>query len=319
MTCVSVGERISLIESIFGKGKTDRTKTNIAVKCPNCENNGKNVKHKRKLIIRVDNDICHCWVCGWKSRSVLPLIKRFGSRSQFEEYRESVSVCVNIDDQELSKIKRKLSLPYDFTLITKLSDKRRPSIIRYLSSRGLDWSDIALWNLGVSNIKEYKERIIVPSFDRFGKLNFIATRSYNKKINSHHNSDVERTTVIFNEFNIDWTKDVVLCEGPFDMFKCGRNSIPLLGCELSEDSATFDAILMNNPTIIIALDSDMKHKMIKLASLLSSYEITVKVIKVIDDPGSMSKKDIFELLNNARLWSWEQKINCKIESAFCDS
>lgn len=316
MTCTSIGEKISLIESIFGRGNVDKKIANIAVSCPICNSTGRDTRTKKKLVIRLDNDICHCWVCGWKSRTVLPLIKKFGSHKHFELYRKYTSSCMKLDD-DFVEVEKKLSLPNDFTLITLLHDERRKEVLNYLASRNIDWSDVDFWHLGVSNEDIYKNRIIIPSFDRFGKLNFIVSRSYNKKQRrNYHNCDVERSSVVFNEFNIDWSEPVIICEGPFDMFKCGKNSIPLLGCNLSEDSATFNSLIVNMPTVVIALDSDMKDKTIKIASVLSSYEFDVRIVDVENDPGEMTKEGFKELFLTAKNWSWRQKFDRKIDSIF---
>lgn len=322
MSCITVGQRISLIESIFGKGTTDRNKTNIAVRCPICERDGRDVKTKKKLIIRIDNDMSHCWVCGWKSRTVLPLVKMISSHSVYEEYRSSIKECVNINDfsQSVDKSERILRLPLDFKRIVDLKkdDDRRRTSLKYLKSRGLNLFDIEFWNLGVSSNDEYRNKIIIPSFDKTGKLNYITSRVYinAKKGRSYSNCDVDKTTIVFNEFNINWSEDVVICEGPFDMFKCGKNSIPLLGSEISSNSAVFFEILINNPVIVIALDSDMKVKVARIAKTLMSYEIKVKVVDVESDPGEMSKDDFSLLLNTAKSWSWNKMFERKLDQMF---
>ena len=97
----TIGEKIQFLESVFGKGTVDRNKKNIALSCPVCKEKGKDVSIKKKLIVRLDIDICHCWVCGWSSKTVLPLLKRFGTYSQFEQYKNYVlSTVLTVDDDE---------------------------------------------------------------------------------------------------------------------------------------------------------------------------------------------------------------------------
>ena len=52
-------DKVRFIESAFGKSELARNEKNIAVKCPYC---GKTASIKKKLVIRMIDDACHCWV-----------------------------------------------------------------------------------------------------------------------------------------------------------------------------------------------------------------------------------------------------------------
>lgn len=56
------GQAIDFIEKVFGQGSLSNHGANISVTCPMCLQK-KGISHnKRKLVIRTDNFLLHCWV-----------------------------------------------------------------------------------------------------------------------------------------------------------------------------------------------------------------------------------------------------------------
>ena len=80
---VSLTDKISFIESVFGKGDLSRDSSNFAVRCPLCDPRDAN---KKKLLIRLEDYANHCWSCPWKARSLLFLVKKFGRQSDVQRY-----------------------------------------------------------------------------------------------------------------------------------------------------------------------------------------------------------------------------------------
>ena len=68
---------IDFIEKSFGQGQPSNQGLNFSVLCPICKENKGSSYDKKKLVIRTDNSLCHCWVCGYKSRNLLFLIKKY--------------------------------------------------------------------------------------------------------------------------------------------------------------------------------------------------------------------------------------------------
>ena len=118
----------------------------------------------------------------------------------------------------------------------------------------------------------------------------------------YENCDVKRGDVIFDEMNIEWDKELVLVEGPFDLMKCRMNATCILGSSISEQSLLHDKILYNETPVVLMLDSDMKEKTIYLAKRFMSYGISVKCIFLEDkDPGQMSPGKIEKLVNSSKV------------------
>lgn len=313
----SVGEKIAFIESVFGKANVSRDTRNVAVWCPTCASTDKN---KRKLVIRTDNDMCHCWVCGFKAKSLGPLLRKF-ARVRLEEYKERFSPTTyvgSLEGDDACKVE-KLVLPVGFRLLALAPshDLSAKAAKNYIFKRGLGEQDLWRYKFGVADEKELLNRVIVPSFDATGELNFYVARAIGRAKPKYHNSTVARTDMIFNELNIDWTKRLVICEGAFDMVKCGDNATPLLGSDLTEEYALFDKIVTNGTPVALALDNDMEHKNHRFAQRLAGYDIDVVMVNLGDnhDPGDMTKKKFAEALKNARQWSWDVAIEYKLNHA----
>jgi hypothetical protein len=292
----SLSSKIKFIESIFGSGRLARNGKNFDIRCPICAPSDKS---KKKLSIRVEDDASHCWTCDFRSRSLVTLIKKFGTREQLHYYRDKFMPqtesnrrrCLVVDVPEVEVLK----LPSDFCLLT-LAPKSDPdvkSLMRYLTARGITERDLWFYKLGYSDDFRWRRRVIMPSFDRNGVLNYFVARAIDKqKRPKYDNPDVDKRPIIFNELNVDWTKPLVLCEGPFDHMKCGENSVPLLGSTLNEESALFDAIIVNQTPVALALDNDMAEtKTLVNAKKLTEYNIDVSIVSVPSDPGAMSKEE----------------------------
>jgi DNA primase len=162
---------------------------------------------------------------------------------------------------------------------------------RYLKSRGLNRDDIVKWKIGYCPEGDYKERIIIPSFDNEGELSYFIARSYTPGGWQKYKNPPAEKDFIFNELYLDWRKDVVIVEGVFDAIVAG-NAIPLLGSTLRENSYIFQKIVDNCDEIYIALDSDAKEKEFKISKLFMSYGVDVYRVDTsgFEDVGEMNKE-----------------------------
>ena len=65
-------------------------------------------------------------------------------------------------------------------------------------------------------LPQLRRRVIIPSFDSEGFLNYFTARAIDESTRKYVNPKVKRTDIIFNELNVDWKKELVIVEGPFD-------------------------------------------------------------------------------------------------------
>jgi hypothetical protein len=326
VSVISITEKIRFIESIFGTGKLARNSRNFDVRCPVCASKDPS---KKKLSILLENDQLHCWACGYKAHTLAPLVRKYGNREKLAEYVEKYMPvternrrCPWIDADEPEP--PKLALPKDFKLLVTAS-LRDPDVLamrRYLSGRGIDERDMWYFKLGYSEEPRWKRRVIVPSFDAQGELNYFVGRTIDRFRKPKYDSpDVEwgyKLSIVFNELNIDWSQELVLCEGAFDLMKCPDNAVPLLGSDLNGESALFNAIVAHSTPVVLALDDDMRIKKTpKIARKLAEYDVTIRIVRLPQDadPGELSRQHVKRLIVEAPVRSWNDTFMDRLDFA----
>ena len=157
----------------------------------------------------------------------------------------------------------------------------------------------------------------MPWYDSEGRLNFVTTRAINDEIRPRYvNSKNSKSEIVFNELKIDWTKELTIVEGPFDLMKCPENSTCLLGSELNESHLLFSRLLQHGTPVVLCLDNDARKKMRNIAQKMLSYDLTVKVCRLPEgsDPGSLSKNQMLDVIGQASPWSREASLIDRIRS-----
>lgn len=305
--------KLSFLKRVFGTVQASKDAKNVAISCPKCKNS-----QKKKLAIRLDDDRVHCWVCGQGGKLVNLLIK-FKPMYVYEYVSKFVGQNIVLLSDELEK--KTAEVPRNFKLLANNMKSIDPNVrasIKYLTNRGLTERDFWYFKFGVSDDSALIRRVIMPSFNNDGELNFFTGRAIDKDAyRKYMNCDVKKKAIIFNELNIDWKKELTLVEGPFDLTKCDDNATCLLGSSLSEDSALFSKIYQNMTPIILALDSDMVDKSWqRIAKMLSSYDISVRILDLgkFKDVGEMKKEEFLVAKKAAREWSRIDALKMKISS-----
>lgn len=311
-------DKVKFIESVFGAGRMSARGENIAVQCPECKASD---KAKKKLSIRLDDDLNHCWVCGWSDCNLMRLLLKHAQRDQVETYKRAFLPSANKKKSDDSPIVMPM-IPQGFKSLYRHFDSSDPDIkaaLRYVLNRGLAKKDLAYHLLGISDAYECRRRVIMPSFDAEGRLNFVVTRAIDSSVPSYAkyvNSKNSKTDIVFNELKIDWTKELVIVEGPFDLMKCPENSTCLLGSELNESYLLFSRIFEHGTPVVLCLDGDARRKARMIAQRLMSFDLPVKMCAMPDgaDPGSMSKEQMSEIISQAKPWSRENDLLERIRS-----
>jgi hypothetical protein len=203
-------------------------------------------------------------------------------------------------ETEPTEDKSKVELPEEFT---SLSADKVPATgtyaLRYLQKRGVTRDDILRWKIGYCFSGEYRNRIIIPSFDEDGDCSYFIARSYTGDSYKYKNPRASKD-VVFNELFINWNKDLILVEGVFDALVAG-NAVPILGSTLRRGSDLLRQIVRNDTPIYIALDPDAADKERRIIKMLLEYDIELYKIDVsgYEDVGAMTKEVFEERKNNA--------------------
>ena len=233
------------------------SKGQISFDCPACaeEKGLEGGDGKGNLEINYGKHVYKCWACSETYGTHGPLGKLFdqyASKSQKKVYN-----LIKPEELKQEDIKRpKLRLPEGFTTFKDSNPRFIPHIeaYKYLQSRGITDEIIDKYKIGYTVNGDFAYRIIVPSYNKEGGLNYFVARAWVPKKMKYKNPAVPKDEIIFNEGLINWEKDVYLCEGAFDSFFL-ENSIVMLGKKMSK--LLFETLYTNaNGNIIICCDGD---------------------------------------------------------------
>jgi len=309
----TVSEKITFLNRVFGTCVIGNDGLNVAVCCPNQRCGSYGSSSKKKLVIRVDTDNHHCWVCDIKGRNLSSLLRKYFPQ-HLQTYQErfigkSKHNTVELPEEEIS-----ISVPNGFKLLATSLNSKDPDVrdtIRYLRSRGLTNRDLWYFKLGTCTQGRYRRRAILPSFNADGDLNYFVARAIDGAAGMKYlNAKVPKKSVIFNEINIDWSQELTLVEGPFDLVKCDDNASCLLGSHFSEDYGLFQEIIKHQTPILLALDPDARDKTQRYAKKLSSYGINIRIFDhgIFNDVGEMSKLNFIEAKTRAKKWKQDDRL-----------
>ena len=315
----TASEKVRFLNKVFGTCVIGSDGLNAAVCCPNSKCGSYGQVSKKKLVIRIDSDHYHCWVCDSKGRDLSYLLRtNFPQHS--EEYRNKFGGRKIVRPDETEEV-YEVSVPNDFRLLATSLNSLDPDVkdtIRYARSRGLTNKDLWYFKLGTTTKGRYRRRIIMPSFNLDGELDYFVARTIDPDGGKmkYLNAKVPKRTIVFNEINIDWSKELTLVEGPFDLTKCDDNATCLLGSHFSAEYNSFQKIIHNRTPVLLALDSDMQDKKQKYAKLLSTYGIDVRILDLgpYADVGEMTKLEFLTAKSRARQWKPEDRLYHMINS-----
>jgi len=283
---------LALVTKCLGQYK--RLRNEALYYCPFCSH------HKQKLSVNTESFFWKCWVCDAKGRSLFSLLRKHGNQECLTLYKKEFPEHFQ---PELAQIPKdfKLELPDEYVPLcsgSKTFDGRRA--LRYLKSRNVNSEAILRHKIGLASSGRYRDRVILPSFDADGRLNFYTGRTVTAEKEFRYLNPPTpsgyRNTIILNDLNIDWSKPIFLVEGFMDMIQAGSNAVPLFGSTLSESSRLFLEIVTHEPEVYVCLDSDARSKQINILSSLTSHGIICYDLDVspYKDVGEMTRKILAE-------------------------
>jgi DNA primase len=229
-----------LIEVLGNPKKRSYSRGQIAFDCPVCSYELKGLDHgdgKGNFEVNVAKNAFKCWACYETHQThgnLYTLFKRWGNKAQFEK----MELLMPDEYIPVEKKWQKMELPTEYIKFFDAPDYLKYSHLyrqaeNYIKSRSITEQQIQKFNIGFCLEGYYEGRIIIPSYDRDLKLNYFIARSFCGHRNKYKNPEAEKDKIFFNEYLIDFSKDIYLVEGIFDSIFV-PNSIPMLGKYLSE-------------------------------------------------------------------------------------
>jgi len=310
---------LNLLEKALNqKGKIVNT-DNVDFWCPVC----KRESHKKKLTVCLNDESekfgwWRCWICkdenGMSGRNLIKLLKKVNANKKFL-YDLSQIIHVpykNIEDifDEQKKHSNIIELPNEFIPLNKKS-----KAYDYIKRRGISDTEIMRYNIGYCEKGKYANRVIIPSYDVNGILNYFVARSYEDNwFPKYKNPPIPNNEyVIFFDIFINWEMPVILVEGVFDAIAAKRNAIPLLGQSIT--SALQQKLIQRDvDSIVIALDADAIKTSLKYTEKFISEGVNVKFMNLQQkDPSEMGFEEFINSYDKSNNIDFENLIKLKME------
>jgi DNA primase len=232
-----------ILLDVLGKPKRrTESKQQYAFDCPVCsaEKGEDEGDGKGNLEVNLAEGVYHCWSCGETHGTKGGLKKLFKTFATKDQVKKLKMIGYDLSDFK-AKVKdtniiEDLTLPKGFILF----DEGNPKSLLYKQAwnyltkeRKISSDIIKKFKIGYVSGGKYDSRVVIPSYDINGELNYWVTRTYVNAKPKYLNPDSDKEQIIFNECCLNWDSDIYLVEGPFDHIVV-HNSIPILGKKISD-------------------------------------------------------------------------------------
>ena len=289
---------VNLIEGFLGSPKNSRnaeSKNQWEFNCPSptCRHD----HDKFNLAYQASTFVFKCWKCKY-SGFVHKLVNEYGKQSDLSRLKlllpEHKSQSLNIF--------RKPEINYDLVTCElpdgylPLSYEQNTNLYRMAydyatKERKITQQQIDKYKIGYTESGPRKYRIILPSLNSLGKINYFEARSYmlNPKIPYYKPDFPHVQDIIYNEYYINWDLTIYLVEGVSDSLRV-PNSIPLLGKGISP--LLISKLLEHNSRVVLCLDGDAFKDSIQYYDQLTSLGLDIYFVDLTN------KKDISKIFED---------------------
>jgi len=301
---------LQLVETVVGKS-TKKTGTNYAFYCPFCNH------RKKKLEIDVEknsegNNPWHCWTCDSKGKTLISLFRKLKvGQNKFEKLNELNGSTYTSQPKETKYVAQELPEEYEPLWIQKDHPEWLNAISYLIRDRKLTREDILKYRIGYCPRGLYARKIIIPSYNEDGELNFFTGRSYYDEEYKHRNPDWSKDVIGFELF-VNWKLPIVLCEGVMDAITIKRNAIPLFG-KIVLDQLKIKVVEKKVKQVYIALDSDALKKALEIVEYFMNQGIQVHLVNMDNkDPNEMGFENITKLIKSTPPTTFEKLMEYKL-------
>lgn len=274
---------------------------------PECPSNDSSSKTygKIKLSVSWEKNYFNCWLCGFKGHSISKLKEFFlteQDRNRFTHLLKELYKTVDTNRREYNVIQNNIQDTQDnnFFSLLHTTNKKEKSVLDYTLNRGLEKKHILFYDLKGCIKGKYKNRVIVPSYNNQKKLNYFLARDITglASIPYKNPENILASTIIFNEYLIEWQKPLIIVEGVFDYLKLhSSNRTAILGSKLGTNDALFKKILLYKTPVVLFLDPDAHSKTKEIKENLEKWvtvtdKSSILINLGIKDPGEIDLKNI---------------------------
>ncbi len=294
---------VDILKSFLGETRKHNEETGqIAFDCPACsgdkgmfEGDGKG-----NLEINYNRGMFKCWACQETNNMhgpVIKLLKKYATPKNIRDYllvKPDADIVTNYEKKKIV-----LTLPEGYKKLSECTEKdyKSQQALAYLRERGITDEIIKEFEIGYTYRGKFFNRIIIPSYNADGELNYFIARWFPKEYTKlkYLNPEVEKQEIIFNENKINWDSTIYIVEGVTDHIVT-PNSVPLLGKYISQQLLE----LLHDKAqsyIVILLDDDAYEDAKRLYRELNFGDLRDR-IRLIKPPEGYDPSKIFEKLGH---------------------
>lgn len=277
--------------------------------CPFCHH------RKKKLSVNIEKGKWKCWTCDVRGNTFTSLVRKLNVPP--DQYGELKRLLI----EELPRYKEdtegqsvKLTLPSEYIpLYDTIKTKKGKDAMRYLEKRGIGIFDVIRYQIGYCEEGNYKNRVIVPSYDESGALNFFVSRAFYDVMSWAYLIPPVTRNVVGFDYYINWKQPIIICEGVFDAMTIKRNAIPLFGKTLSKKLRE-KMIVEGVNEIYLVLDTDALRETIKMAEHFMKNGVKVYVVELTGkDPSELGFVKTHELIKKSTPLTFPDLMKLKLQ------
>ena len=259
----------------------------------------KHSHHKKKLEISLVKNNFSCWVCKW-SGPIFKIFKEHGTKTQANKYYSLIGYTPETTDETTEKIK----LPEEYCFLLDAPDNQlKQMAINYLSQHEITEDIIVQNKIGICFEGEFRNRIIFPSFDENGQINFFTARTLVDS-NLKYWAQGKLNQIVFNELFLNWDEPLILVESVKTYCRHSgavSNIVCLNGCFVSKKYELFRKIIINGcPLVYIGFDPEAEEESVEAIRKFSEYNIPVKQVNFKKQPDEISSDEFISCIEQAK-------------------
>lgn len=300
----------ALLDKVLNQTSYIRKGEEAVYFCPFCTH------YKKKLEVNVRTQEWHCWICNACGKSIRSLFYKLKTKeSYFDELYKILGTSWTKSDNSAPKLFYP-TLPNEFIPLSNKSKNEEYGLsMAYLQDRNVTMDDIIRYNIGYCAEGQYKNRVIIPSYDKNADVNFFAARSFNEGAYKYMLPSWPKDIVGFELF-VNWNEPITLCEGTFDGVAIRNNAIPLFGTTLT--FALKMAIVANKvKRVNIVLDNDALKQAIDIFDRIEDMQVNHIDIHLIrlgeKDPSILGFDAVTDIINNSKPFDFTDIIKTRLD------
>ena len=301
---------LGLVESVLGKSNPT-ARGNHAFHCPFCHH--KNPKLEVNLIPnKKKENLWHCWVCDKKGKTLFGLFKAL--KVSVDKRTQLKDILGTTEKYDVVVSNTKVELPSEYKSLYNLtkSDIHARHALAYLKKRGITTQDILKYQIGYCENGRYANKIIIPTYNADGQLDYFVARSFEKEPSRKYDAPSSDKNIIGFENMINWNIPIVLCEGAFDAIAIKRNAIPLFGKNISKKLMQ-KLVTSEVKKVYLALDKDAIKSTYKIAKQLLEAGKKLFVVDLDDkDPADMGFALFTNKIQKSQEFTFSSLLNLKL-------